>query len=77
MITRLVKHGNDLALVIDASILKQLQIDETTELDLATDGRRFVVFRTCDAEGRENFDRLFADINRRYSTTFTRLATDQ
>ncbi len=43
MVKKLSKHGNSLALVIDRSILDLLKIDETTSLQVSTDGEALIV----------------------------------
>jgi antitoxin component of MazEF toxin-antitoxin module len=40
MIKKLTKHGNSLALVIDRSVLRLLNIDADTPLEITTDGKR-------------------------------------
>ena len=44
MIKTLTKHGNSLALVIEKPILELLHIDQTTGLNISTDGTSLVIF---------------------------------
>ncbi len=74
MIKKLSKHGDDLVLVLDRSILEQLKIDEETALELTTDGRVLVVSPVADEEYRERFGRAVESVNERYQETFKRLA---
>ncbi len=74
MIQKLSKHGDGLALVIDPSILQQLGIDETTPLEISTDGRALVVLPAQDEERRKRFDEALAEGNRRYEKTLKRLS---
>ena len=74
MIKKLSKHGDDLALVIDRSILAQLGIDETTPLEISTDGRALVVSPAQDEERRKRFEEALAEGNRRYEKTLKRLS---
>ena len=74
MITKLSKHGHALALVIDQSILKLMNIDENTELEVVTDGKNLIVARVGDDERSEKFKAALADGNKRFETTFRKLA---
>ncbi|MGD9723566.1 MAG: hypothetical protein AB7O59_19210 [Pirellulales bacterium] len=74
MIKKLTRHGNELVLVLDPSLLAQLQIDEDTLLDVKADGRSLVVSPTVDAAYREQFERANSAVNERYDATFKRLA---
>ena len=74
MIQKLSKHGDDLALVIDRSILEQLGIDESTPLEISTDGQVLVVSPAQDAEHRKKFEEALEEGNRRYEQTLRRLA---
>jgi antitoxin component of MazEF toxin-antitoxin module len=74
MVTRLVKHGRDLALVIEPSILTKLQIDENTALELAISGRALIVTPVDDPLRREKLEAALADGNERFARTFKKLA---
>ncbi len=74
MIKKLSKHGNSLALVIDRSILELLGIDETTPLEISTDGRTLVVSPVRSDDDRQKFEQAMASVNERYAKTFKRLA---
>jgi antitoxin component of MazEF toxin-antitoxin module len=43
MIRTLRRHGNSLGLTFDKALLEPLGIDETTELELRTNGRMFMI----------------------------------
>jgi antitoxin component of MazEF toxin-antitoxin module len=75
MIRKLVKHGDEFAIVIDASLLQQMQIDESTSLSLSIDGREL---RVAPVEGLspERFEQIHQSINQRYAKTFKRLAEE-
>ena len=74
MIKKLSKHGNSLALVIDRSILELLGIDETTSLDISTDGRALVIVPAPDKRRRKRFEEALAAGNEQYGEALKRLA---
>ena len=74
MIKKLSKHGNSLALVIDRPILELLGIDESTSLDISTDGAALVIVPLRDARRRKKFEGALASTNRRYGKALKRLA---
>jgi antitoxin component of MazEF toxin-antitoxin module len=74
MITKLIKHGNNLALVIDHSILELLGIDDNTPLDISTDGKALVVVPLQDKKRRKQFDKVLKTCNRLYEKALKRLA---
>jgi antitoxin component of MazEF toxin-antitoxin module len=76
MIKKLSKHGNSLALVIDRSILDLLKIDETTPLEVSTDGQALVVAPIREEHDRQHFESVMASIHERYGKTFKRLAEE-
>ena len=74
MITKLNKHGEELILVIDRSVVEQLGIDDSTPLELVTDGQTITVTPVRDSERRKRLEGLLASINECDSATFKRLA---
>jgi antitoxin component of MazEF toxin-antitoxin module len=74
MITKLIKHGNSLALVIDRSILELLGIDDGTPLEISTDGKALVVTPSRGKKHRKQFDAALDACNRRYGKALKRLA---
>jgi antitoxin MazE len=74
MIKKLSKHGNSLALVIDRPILDLLNIDEETELNLATDGQTLIISPLLDSTRRKKFEAALADTNKRFAKTLRKLA---
>jgi antitoxin component of MazEF toxin-antitoxin module len=77
MIQNLFKHGNDLAVVIDSSILSSLGIDESTPLAVTVTGRE-IKLSPIESTGLspERFEELHDSINQRYAKTFKRLAEE-
>jgi antitoxin MazE len=74
MITKLVRHGGDLALVIDQPILDRLGIDAETPLEISTDGSGLLISPVHDDERRKKFEQAVAEVNRKYGKVFKRLA---
>lgn len=74
MIKKLSKHGNSLALVIDRPILDLLEIDETTPLNISTDGRSLVISPAPAPDREERFQKALESTNQRYGNALRRLA---
>ena len=74
MIKKLSKHGNSLALVIDRPVLELLRIDETTSLEVSTDGESLLIAPVRDKKRRKRFEEALADTNKRYGKALKRLA---
>ncbi len=74
MIKNLSKHGDNLALVIDRSILDQLNIDEATPLEVTTDGQSLIVAPIRDEARRKQFEQALGAANSRFGETLKRLA---
>jgi len=74
MIKKLSKHGNSLALVIDRAILDLLGINESTELELSTDGEAIVVSPVRDRKRQKRFNAALASSNERFGRALKRLA---
>ena len=56
---RLVKYGNSNALVIDKPILQLLKIDETSELEISTDGESIIL--TPIKAGKKTIKKVSSD----------------
>lgn len=74
MVKKLSRHGNSLALVIERSILDLLKIDESTPLDVSTDGETLIVAPVRDTKRRRKFEEALASSNERYGKALKRLA---
>jgi hypothetical protein len=53
-----------------------LKIDETTPLEVSTDGQALVVAPIRDEQDRAHFESVMASINQRYAKTFKRLSEE-
>lgn len=74
MITKLDRHGDELALVIDRTLLDQLKIDEHTSLEVSTVGETLVISPVRDEERRQRFEQALESTNQRYEHALRRLA---
>ena len=74
MIKRLTRTGNSIALVLDKPLLEQLGIDETTELELSTNGDVLVITPVRDAARQRKLRKILEEMDDRYGGVFKRLA---
>ncbi|HEX5447453.1 MAG TPA: hypothetical protein VFW87_26800 [Pirellulales bacterium] len=74
MITKLTRHGDDWALVIDKPVLDQLQIDQETPLEVTTDGQSLIVTRAADAARQARLESAIQKANERFGGALKRLA---
>jgi antitoxin component of MazEF toxin-antitoxin module len=71
---RLIRSGNSLALAIDRPLLEALGIDESTELEVSTDGDVVVITPMRDPERTAKLEEIVAEAHERYGGVFKRLA---
>ena len=74
MIKTLTKHGNSLALILDKPILELLNIDLDTPISISTDGKSLTLSPVFDVKRDEKLTKIQAKINKKYETTFKKLA---
>jgi antitoxin component of MazEF toxin-antitoxin module len=82
MVTKLTKHGDGLALVIDQPVLEQLKISEDTPLDVTMEGNRLVIAPSTSGSeppaaasaDRKHFEEAKDWAEQHYGGTFQRLA---
>ena len=74
MVKKLTKTGNSLALVLDRPLLKQLHIDEDTELEISTNGDVLVVTPVRSRSRERRFRNAVEKINAKYAGLFKRLS---
>ena len=74
MIKTLTKHGNSLALILDKPILELLNIDAETPISISTDGKSLTLSPVLDVKRDETLKEIRAKINKKYETTFRKLA---
>ena len=71
---KLTKTGNSLALILDRPVLESTGIDESTPLEISTDGDVIVVSRVRSRKRRNEIERAQQAINARYGGVFERLS---
>jgi antitoxin component of MazEF toxin-antitoxin module len=74
MLKKLTKHGNSLALVIDKGVLELLNIDDTTPLEISTDGALLLISPVRDEKHKLQFQQALEKVNTRYGRALKRLA---
>ncbi|HUP49101.1 MAG TPA: AbrB/MazE/SpoVT family DNA-binding domain-containing protein [Thermoanaerobaculia bacterium] len=74
MIKRLTRTGNSVALVLDKPLLEQLGIDESTPLEISTNGDVLVVTPVRDRRRGEALRKALAAMDEKYAGVFRRLA---
>lgn len=71
---RLTRTGNSLALVLDKPFLEQAGIDESTEIEVSTDGDVIVISPVRTKKHAAKLSKAIGEINERYAGVFKRLA---
>ncbi len=75
MIKKLVKHGNSSALILDKALLKILNLDNTSEVEISTDGKSLIItpvkFKFSDNEKIQN---TIEEAIEKYNDLFKELA---
>ena len=74
MIKTLTKHGNSLALILDKPLLELLNIDANTPISISTDGSSLTLSPVIDVKRNEKLTEIRAKVNKKYETTFKKLA---
>ena len=75
MVKKLTKHGNSLALVIDKGVLDLLEIDDTTPLNISTDGKVLIISPVRDEKRTRQFKAALEKANQKYGRALKRLAS--
>ncbi len=74
MIKKLVSHGNSAALIIDKPILEILNVDMTTPLEIATDGKNLIISPIESKKRGKKFKSALDTVNKAHSRTLKKLA---
>ena len=79
LITHLVEHGDDLALIIDPSMLKKLEIDKETNLDISVENKKIIikpapVVPEALSNQERTIQRIGEEIMEKYAGVFKALA---
>ena len=71
---KLTRTGNSVALVLDRPLLEQLGLDESSEVELSTNGDVLVMTPVRDAIREKRFRRSAEKIATKYAGLFKRLS---
>jgi len=71
---KLTRTGNSLALVLDRPLLRRLDIDEDTPLELSTDGEVIVISVVRNKRRDAKLREIMARADARYAGVFKKLA---
>lgn len=71
---KLTRTGNSVALVLDKPMLKQLGVDENSEVEVSMNGDVLVMTPVRDETRRQALSEILEDLDEEYSGVFRRLA---
>lgn len=74
MIKKLTRTGNSVALVLDKPLLEELGLDDSSEVEISTNGDVLVVTPVRDAARRRKLGKIVDKLDERYAGVFRRLA---
>lgn len=74
MVKRLTRTGNSLALILEKPLLEQVGIDESTEVEISTDGDVIVISPVRTKKHAARLGQALKEINERYAGVFKRLS---
>ena len=70
---RLIKNGNDYALVIGADIIEKLNLSHETIFELSIDGENLVFSPKTENDMKTNIGESLDKVNQKYGTVLKRL----
>jgi len=73
MVTKLEKHGDCWALILEEPILDQLQLDPETPLEITTEGQMLIVSPVGDEKRRKKFETALQECNDKYGRALKKL----
>ena len=71
---KLTRTGNSVALVLDKPMLKQLGVDENSEVEVSMNGDVLVMTPVRDDARRHKLNKILEDLDEEYGGVFRRLA---
>ena len=71
---KLTRTGNSVALVLDKPMLKQLGVDENSEVEVSMNGDVLVMTPVRDDARRHELNKILEDLDEEYGGVFRRLA---
>ena len=70
----MIQHGNSSALIIDKPIMKLLNIDSKTPLEISTDGKNIIISPINDYKRVKKLENSLKKINTKHQNTLKKLA---
>lgn len=70
----LIKHGDGLALVLDAELIQQWQVDANTPIEVEFDGETVTLQAIRDGAEDAEFKQALGKTNKKYASALKRLA---
>lgn len=74
MIKKLTKHGNSMALILDKAILELLKIEESTQLEITTDGKSLNISPVHDEKRLKKLQKSLDKVNKKYGNALKKMA---
>lgn len=74
MIKKLTRTGNSVALVLDKPLLEELGLDESSEVEVSTNGQILIVAPKRNSSRERKFRESADKIHRKYAGLFKRLS---
>lgn len=74
MTTTLFRHGDSCAVIIDQSMIDQLEINPGTPLEITTDGRSLNITRATASNSQTAVQAASEKVNAKYAQAFKKLA---
>ena len=74
MIKKLTRTGNSIAVVLDKPLLEELGLDESSEVEVSTNGQIIVITPKRNAARDRKFRKAVEKINSKYAGLFKRLS---
>jgi antitoxin component of MazEF toxin-antitoxin module len=74
VITKLTRHGNSAALIVDRAIMEILNIEMDTPLEIVTDGRSLIVSPVRGDPLDDRLGDVLCRVNARHGETLRRLS---
>lgn len=71
---KLTRTGNSVALVLDRPLLEELGLDESSEVEISTNGDVLVMTPLREPSRRRKLNKILDELDEQYAGVFRRLA---
>lgn len=71
---KLTRTGNSVALVLDRPLLEQLGLDESSEVEVSTNGDVLIMTPMREPARRRKLNKILDELDEQYAGVFRRLA---